>query len=67
MIADPAFLYKMLLESAATLGCSFWWELKNRKDRLSVSSFYGRRVASAVPSYLLFFCLLDSGLNKNGI
>nr|CAD1820039.1 unnamed protein product [Ananas comosus var. bracteatus] len=34
MIADPSFLYKMLLESAATLGCSFWWELKNRKDRI---------------------------------
>ncbi|XP_073013316.1 protein RETICULATA-RELATED 6, chloroplastic [Typha latifolia] len=34
MIADPSFLYKILLESAATLGCSVWWELKNRKDRI---------------------------------
>jgi hypothetical protein len=33
MIADPAFLYKLLLEEAATIGCSVWWELKNRKDR----------------------------------
>ncbi|KAL4597584.1 hypothetical protein ACB092_11G001100 [Castanea dentata] len=34
MIADPAFLYKLLLEQAATIGCSVWWELKNRKDRI---------------------------------
>ncbi|KAF5731963.1 hypothetical protein HS088_TW18G00650 [Tripterygium wilfordii] len=34
MIADPAFLYKLLLEQAATIGCSVWWELKNRKDRV---------------------------------
>ncbi|XP_059455268.1 protein RETICULATA-RELATED 1, chloroplastic-like [Corylus avellana] len=34
MIADPAFLYKLLLEEAATIGCSVWWELKNRKDRI---------------------------------
>jgi hypothetical protein len=33
MIADPAFLYRLLLEQAATVGCSVWWELKNRKDR----------------------------------
>ena len=33
MIADPAFLYKLLLEQAATIGCSVWWELKNHKDR----------------------------------
>ena len=33
MIADPAFLYRLLLELAATIGCSVWWELKNRKDR----------------------------------
>jgi hypothetical protein len=33
MIADPAFLYRLLLEQAATIGCSVWWELKNRKDR----------------------------------
>lgn len=34
MIADPAFLYRLLLEEAATIGCSVWWELKNRKDRI---------------------------------
>lgn len=33
MIADPAFLYRLLLEQAATIGCSVWWEVKNRKDR----------------------------------
>uniref|UniRef100_A0A2P2K2W9 Uncharacterized protein MANES_10G130100 n=1 Tax=Rhizophora mucronata TaxID=61149 RepID=A0A2P2K2W9_RHIMU len=33
MIADPTFLYRLLLEQAATIGCSVWWELKNRKDR----------------------------------
>ncbi|XP_021727388.1 protein RETICULATA-RELATED 1, chloroplastic-like [Chenopodium quinoa] len=34
MIADPAFLYRLLLEQATTIGCSAWWELKNRKDRI---------------------------------
>ncbi|PON73661.1 Protein RETICULATA-related [Parasponia andersonii] len=34
MIADPTFLYRFLLEQAATIGCSVWWELKNRKDRI---------------------------------
>jgi hypothetical protein len=34
MLADPAFLYKLLLEQAATVGCSVWWEVKNRKNRL---------------------------------
>uniref|UniRef100_A0A7N0URR5 Uncharacterized protein n=1 Tax=Kalanchoe fedtschenkoi TaxID=63787 RepID=A0A7N0URR5_KALFE len=34
MMADPAFLYKLLLEQAATIGCSVWWEVKNRKHRL---------------------------------
>ena len=33
MIGDPAFLYRLLLEQAATIGCSVWWELKNRKNR----------------------------------
>ncbi|MQL97348.1 hypothetical protein Taro_030039 [Colocasia esculenta] len=33
MIADPSFLYKLLLEQIATIGCSVWWELKNRKGR----------------------------------
>ncbi|KAJ9174621.1 hypothetical protein P3X46_013248 [Hevea brasiliensis] len=34
MLADPAFLYRLLLEQAATIGCSVWWEVKNRKDRI---------------------------------
>ncbi|KAK9162203.1 hypothetical protein Syun_003105 [Stephania yunnanensis] len=34
MIADPAFLYKFFLEQAATVGCSVWWELKSRKERI---------------------------------
>ncbi|KAK9096015.1 hypothetical protein Sjap_021512 [Stephania japonica] len=34
MIADPAFLYKFCLEQAATVGCSVWWELKSRKERI---------------------------------
>ncbi|KAL5995255.1 hypothetical protein ACLOJK_025313 [Asimina triloba] len=34
MLADPSFLYKLLLEQAATIGCSVWWEFKNRKERI---------------------------------
>ncbi|KAL6517699.1 hypothetical protein OROMI_033400 [Orobanche minor] len=34
MIADPAFLYRLLLEQATTIGCSAWWEIKNRKERI---------------------------------
>ncbi|KAL6494532.1 hypothetical protein OROGR_031332 [Orobanche gracilis] len=34
MIADPAFLYRLLLEQATTIGCSVWWEIKNRKERI---------------------------------
>ncbi|XP_022855107.1 protein RETICULATA-RELATED 1, chloroplastic-like isoform X1 [Olea europaea var. sylvestris] len=34
MIADPAFLYRLLLEQATTIGCSVWWEIQNRKDRI---------------------------------
>ncbi|XP_060167726.1 protein RETICULATA-RELATED 1, chloroplastic-like [Lycium barbarum] len=33
-IADPAFLNKLLLDQAATIGCSVWWEVKNRKERI---------------------------------
>ncbi|PHT41500.1 hypothetical protein CQW23_20354 [Capsicum baccatum] len=33
-IADPAFLNKLLLEQATTIGCSVWWEVKNRKERI---------------------------------
>lgn len=32
-IADPAFLSKLLLDQALTIGCSVWWEVKNRKER----------------------------------
>ncbi|MBA0755150.1 hypothetical protein Gogos_021225 [Gossypium gossypioides] len=34
MLADPAFLYRLILEEAATIGSSVWWEVKNRKDRI---------------------------------
>ncbi|OVA10427.1 Protein of unknown function DUF3411 [Macleaya cordata] len=34
MIADPAFLYKFLLEQAASVGCTVWWEIKTRKERI---------------------------------
>ncbi|KAK4405052.1 hypothetical protein Sango_0511700 [Sesamum angolense] len=34
MIADPAFLYRLLLEQAATIGCSVWWEIKGRGERI---------------------------------
>ncbi|WOL04160.1 hypothetical protein Cni_G12881 [Canna indica] len=34
MIADPSFLYKLLLEETVTCACSIWWELNNRKERI---------------------------------
>ncbi|KAL7119522.1 hypothetical protein ACP275_02G068100 [Erythranthe tilingii] len=34
MIADPAFLSKLLFEQATTIGCSVWWEITNRKERI---------------------------------
>ncbi|KAK4254366.1 hypothetical protein QN277_009762 [Acacia crassicarpa] len=34
LLADPAFMYRLLLEEAATIGCSVWWEFKNRKNRI---------------------------------
>jgi hypothetical protein len=34
MLADPAFMYRFLLEQVATIGCSVWWEFNNRKDRI---------------------------------
>ncbi|KAG6517223.1 hypothetical protein ZIOFF_020603 [Zingiber officinale] len=34
MIADPAFLLKLLLEETMTCACSVWWEFKNRKERI---------------------------------
>ncbi|XP_004299952.1 PREDICTED: uncharacterized protein LOC101315147 [Fragaria vesca subsp. vesca] len=34
MLADPAFLYRFLLEQVGTIGCSVWWEVKTRKERI---------------------------------
>ncbi|GLT27883.1 hypothetical protein SLA2020_028520 [Shorea laevis] len=34
MLADPAFLYRLLLEQVATIGSCVWWEITNRKDRI---------------------------------
>ncbi|KAK9217846.1 hypothetical protein WN943_006476 [Citrus x changshan-huyou] len=34
MLADPSFLYKLILEQAATIGCTVLWELENRKERI---------------------------------
>lgn len=34
LLADPAFMYRLLLEEATTIGFSVWWEFKNRKDRI---------------------------------
>ncbi|KAL9321472.1 hypothetical protein ACSQ67_013311 [Phaseolus vulgaris] len=34
LLADPAFLYRLVLEEVATVGCSLWWEIKNRKHRI---------------------------------
>ncbi|KAJ8754941.1 hypothetical protein K2173_015453 [Erythroxylum novogranatense] len=34
MIADPAFLYRLILDQAATIGCTVWWEFNTRKDRI---------------------------------
>lgn len=33
ILADPAFLYKLLLESGATAATVTFWELRNRKER----------------------------------
>jgi len=34
MLADPSFVYKMLLEQVTTIGCSVWWEFTTRKERI---------------------------------
>ncbi|KAL1564693.1 protein RETICULATA-RELATED 1, chloroplastic-like [Salvia divinorum] len=34
MIADPAFMLRLLLEQASTIGCSVLWEIQNRKERI---------------------------------
>ena len=33
MMADPAFLQKLLMEQAITVGSSVWWEAQQRGDR----------------------------------
>jgi len=38
LLADPAFLYRLVLEEVATVGCSLWWEIKNRKHRCVMHS-----------------------------
>ncbi|CAL0306522.1 unnamed protein product [Lupinus luteus] len=34
LLADPAFMYRFLLEGAASIGFSAWWEFENRKGRI---------------------------------
>ncbi|XP_074561544.1 protein RETICULATA-RELATED 6, chloroplastic-like [Curcuma longa] len=34
MIADPSFLYKLILEESVTCAYSAWWEFKNRKEKI---------------------------------
>lgn len=38
MIADPAFMVRLLLEQATTIGTSVLWEVQNRKERYIHSS-----------------------------
>ena len=37
-MADPAFLHKMAMEQAITIGSSLWWEAQQRGDRFSKAS-----------------------------
>ncbi|OIW17912.1 hypothetical protein TanjilG_19881 [Lupinus angustifolius] len=34
LLADPAFIYRFLLEGAASIGFSVWWEFESRKGRI---------------------------------
>ncbi|KAF1867205.1 hypothetical protein Lal_00049634 [Lupinus albus] len=34
LLADPAFMYRFLLEGASSIGFSVWWEFENRKGRI---------------------------------
>jgi uncharacterized membrane protein SirB2 len=65
MIADPAFLYRLLLEQAATIGCSVWWELKNRKDRYlfltRVLEFKDQLILSSGIELINIFFILITG------
>lgn len=38
MIADPAFMLRLLLEQATTIGSSVLWEIQNRKERYIYNS-----------------------------
>jgi hypothetical protein len=38
MMADPAFLHKMAMEQAITIGSSLWWEAQQRGDCFSKAS-----------------------------
>lgn len=69
MLADPAFLYKLLLEQAATIGCSVWWELKNRKERwLPRWNGYKRTICLFKYSdSIIYFFNVMIGLRRNGI
>ena len=35
MMADPAFLQKLVMEQTITIGSSLWWEAQQRGDRFS--------------------------------
>jgi uncharacterized membrane protein SirB2 len=65
MLADPAFLYRLLLEQAATIGCSVWWELKNRKDRYlfltRVLEFKDQLILSSGIELINIFFILITG------
>jgi uncharacterized membrane protein SirB2 len=65
MIADPAFLYRLLLEQAATIGCSVWWELKNRKERYlfltRVLEFKDQLILSSGIELINIFFILITG------
>lgn len=56
MIADPSFLYKLILEESVTCTYSAWWEFKNRKERYCLPDIKWRIVS--------FFCqIICSSLN----
>ena len=63
MIADPSFLYQLILEQAATIGCSVWWEVKNRKERYQSKYSRNRKEkvshTQIVSWNSLFLCVQD--------
>ncbi|KAI3448318.1 hypothetical protein Pfo_004983 [Paulownia fortunei] len=62
MIADPAFLYRLLLEQATTIGWSVCWEIKSRGERikqewdLALISVLTATACNAVVVWLLAPC-----------